>query len=133
MTVQWDTGLRDGLNDLITTTLGAGWKLKIRTGAQPANVATASSGSIVGSLAPTATASSTGTKAFVTGSPTFAALVANAGGAMHYELTTSADVVKERGSVTATGGGGDLTIDNLYIAVNQTVQITGFTKTCPGA
>jgi hypothetical protein len=31
--------------------------------------------------------------------------------------------------VTATGGGGDLTLDNVVVALGQTVTITGFTLT----
>jgi hypothetical protein len=31
--------------------------------------------------------------------------------------------------VTATGGGGDLTLDNVSIATNQPVTITSFTLT----
>jgi hypothetical protein len=35
--------------------------------------------------------------------------------------------------VTATGGGGDLTLDNTSLATGQDVLITGFTLTAPGA
>ena len=34
-----------------------------------------------------------------------------------------------QGSVTATGGGGDLTLDNAVIAVSQVVTINTFTLT----
>ena len=36
-------------------------------------------------------------------------------------------------NITATGGGGDMTVDNTSIAFGQTVNITGFTKTMGGA
>lgn len=131
MTVQWSDTLRGDLLDSITTRLGASWKLKIRTGAQPANVATASSGTVLATFTPTAGASAAGVKNYVTGSPSVAATATGTAG--HYELTTSADVVHERGSITITGGGGDLTIDNTSINNAQTVTVTGFTKTAPGA
>lgn len=132
MTVQWSVSLRNSMLDSITTALGAAWKLKIRTGAQPADVATASSGTILATFTPTAAAAATGSKTMVTSTPV--SVTATAGGvAGHYELTTSADVVVERGSVTLTGSGGDLTMDNTNITSGQTVQITGFTKTAPGA
>lgn len=35
------------------------------------------------------------------------------------------------GSVTATGGGGDLTLDNVSIATGQTVTVTSGTYTAP--
>ena len=134
MTIQNSTTFRNAALDLLTTTLGAGWKLKLRTGAQPADVATASSGTVVATYTPTAAAAASGSKTMVSSPPiTVNASAANGGGAMHYELTTSADVVHERGTVTATGGGGDLTIDNLNIASGQAVNITGWTKTAPGA
>ena len=38
-----------------------------------------------------------------------------------------------QGTITATGGGGDMTLDNTNIAAGQTVNITGFTLTAPGA
>ena len=61
---------------------------------------------------------------------------AAAGTAGYYRLITSTDTgaavetqVREEGTVTATGGGGDLTLDNTSIAVGQTVTITSFTRT----
>lgn len=132
MTVQHSDSIRNGKLDIITTVLGAGWKLKIRTVAQPATVATASSGTVLVTYTPTPAVASAGAKAMVTATPL--AGTATAGGtAGHYELTTSADVVHERGSLTATGGGGDMTIDNVNIANAQTVNITQFTKTAAGA
>lgn len=132
MTVQWSDTLRNAILDQITTTLGASWKLKLRSGAQPATVATASSGTIIATFTPTAAAASTGSKTMVTGAPIQVAASATAV-IGHYELTTSADVVHERGSVTATGGGGDMTVDNTSVTSGQIVQITAFTKTAPGA
>lgn len=132
MTVQWSDTIRNGLLDFLTTTYGAGWKVKIRTGAQPANVATASSGTVLATYTPTAAAASGGAKTMVTSTPLSVNGSAD-GTAAHYEVTTSGDVVHERGSVTVTGGGGDLTIDNAVIATGQAVQITGWTKTAPGA
>jgi hypothetical protein len=93
---------------LVTFTLGANW------------VALASSGSTsVNSLPITATASYSGS------SPQ------NAG---HYRLfDVTGATCMEQGSVTATGGGGDATIDNISIANSQTVTLTAFSVTEPGA
>lgn len=132
MTVQYSDAVRNAMLDAITTQLGAGWKLKFRTGAQPATVATASSGTELATFSPTAAAAASGSKTMVSGAPI--SVTASASGTVgHYELTTSAGTVHERGSVTATGGGGDMTIDNTVLASGQTVQITAFTKTAPGA
>lgn len=37
----------------------------------------------------------------------------------------------EQGTVTLTGGGGDLTLDNTNVTATQQITITGFTKTLP--
>jgi hypothetical protein len=38
-----------------------------------------------------------------------------------------------QGNCTNTGNGGDMTLDNIVIAINQTVTITGFLLTAPNA
>jgi hypothetical protein len=38
-----------------------------------------------------------------------------------------------QGSITATGGGGDMTLDNTSIASGQTITVTGFTLTAGNA
>jgi hypothetical protein len=132
MTQQYSTAHRNSMLDLWDTSLGSSWKLKIRTGAQPANVAAASTGTVLATFTPTLASASGGTKTMVTGVP-ISVSAANSGTAAHYELTKSDDTVVERGTVTVTGGGGDVTVDNTSITSGQTVQVTGFTKTAPGA
>lgn len=137
MAVQWSDALRNAILDQITSTLGAGWKLKLRTGAQPANVAAASTGTVVATYVHgttsgfTAGTASGASKNMIGSTISVAASAANAGGAMHYELTTSADVVHERGIVDVSPNTRDMTIDNLNITAGQTVNITAFTKTGP--
>lgn len=53
--------------------------------------------------------------------------------ATNYEVTDSSDVVKWSGTVTITGGGGDLTVDNPNIAQNQAVNVTSWTHTQPAS
>jgi hypothetical protein len=38
-----------------------------------------------------------------------------------------------QGTISATGGGGDLTVDNTDIADDQHITITGFAISAPGA
>lgn len=49
-----------------------------------------------------------------------------AGTAGHYRLRNVGDTHRIEGTVTATGGGGDCTLDNTNIAVNQTVTVNTF-------
>ena len=53
-----------------------------------------------------------------------------AGTAGHFRIYDSGGTVCGlQGSVTATGGGGDMTLDNIVIALLQLITITGFTLT----
>jgi hypothetical protein len=57
-----------------------------------------------------------------------------AGTAAHFRIYASNGTTAHiQGTVTASGGGGDLTLDNTSIALAQTVTITGFTLTSGNA
>lgn len=135
MPVQWSDAVRNAILDTWEATIGTSALLQIRTGAQPANCAAADTGTLLAEFALAAdwaAAAASGSKAF-SGLPVSIAAVA-AGTAGHYRIKNSAGTVThEQGDITATGGGGDITIDNTSIANGQTVRITAFTKTAPGA
>jgi hypothetical protein len=134
MTVQWSTTLRNNLLDQIETTIGTSAKVQIRTGAQPANCAASAAGTLLAEFAlgsDWADAASSGSKAFSSVPLSTTGLAAGSCG--HYRIVDSAGTTcHEQGTITATGGGGDITIDNVVIAVGQTVNITAWTKTAPG-
>lgn len=46
-----------------------------------------------------------------------------------FKVTTSSDVEIYRGTVTATGGGGDIELSSLVISAGDTVSITSMTYT----
>ncbi len=50
------------------------------------------------------------------------------GVAGHYRLRNAANTHWEEGTVTATGLGGDLTLDNTNIAIGQPVTVSTFTR-----
>lgn len=53
---------------------------------------------------------------------------AAAGSAAHFRIVDSAGTTCHmQGTVTATGGGGDLTLDNVSIAIGQVVTVSTFT------
>lgn len=54
-----------------------------------------------------------------------------AGAADNYQATDSDDEVMWSGTVSASGGGGDLQLDNVNIAVGQDVTITSWTHSQP--
>lgn len=131
MAVQLSVAARNARLDAIETTIGTSAILRIRTGAQPANCAAARSGTVLATLnlpSDWLAAASSGSKAK---SGTWEDASADAAGtAAHFEIMDStATTCHLQGSVTATGGGGDLTLDNVVIALAQQVTITGFTLT----
>lgn len=135
MTIQHSVAVRNAMLDSIETTIGASAKLQIRSGAQPASCATAASGTLLVEFALSAdwaAAAASGSKAFNATPVAGTGLAAGIAG--HYRIVDSAGTTcHEQGSITATGGGGDATINNTSIALNQAVQINAFTKTAPGA
>jgi len=130
MTIQLSDPVRNARLDSIETTIGATAKLQFRSGAQPANCAAADTGTLLAELTLPSdwmNAASGGVKTLL---GTWAGAGVAAGNAGHFRLKNNAGTVcGMQGSVTATGGGGDMTLDNIAIAAAQAVTITGFTLT----
>lgn len=129
MALQYGTTLRNAQLDQIETTIGTSPILRIRTGAPPATCATADSGTVLAEMTLPSdwmAAASSGSKAL---SGTWSDSSANATGtAAHFRIYDSGgSTCHMQGTVTATGGGGDLTLDNTSIASGQTVTISTFT------
>jgi hypothetical protein len=135
MTLQLSTAVRNALLDAIETSIGTSAVLKIRTGSVPANCATADAGSVVATLSLPSdwmAAASGGSKA-LSGSWVDASADAT-GTAAHFRLYASdGTTCGMQGTVTATGGGGDMTVDNTSFASGQSFTVTGFTLTAPNA
>ena len=125
MALQFSVAVRNAMLDAIETTIGTGAVLKIRTGAPPANCAAADSGTVLATLnlpSDWMAAASSGTKGK---SGTWEDTSADAAGtAGHFRLYASdGTTCGAQGTVTATGGGGDMELDNTNIAAGQDVQI----------
>lgn len=125
---------RNAMLDAIETDIGTSAILKIRSGSPPATVATASSGTVLATCnlpSDWLAAASSGAKAKAgTWEDTSADAAGTAG---HFEITTSGGTVKMRGTVTATGGGGDMTVDNTSFASGQQFTVSTFTLTAGNA
>lgn len=131
MAVQLSVSVRNARLDAIESTIGTDAVLKIRTGAAPADVATADSGTVLASLTLPSdwlAAASSGSKAK---SGTWQDTSADATGtAAHFRIYASDGTTAHlQGTVTVTGGGGDLTLDNVSIASGQSVTISSFSLT----
>jgi hypothetical protein len=131
MTLQYSVPVRNARLDAVESTIGTSAILKIRTGAPPATCATADSGSVLATLnlpSDWMAAASGGTKA-MTGTWQDASADA-AGTAAHFRIYASdGTTCGAQGTVTATGGGGDMTVDNVVFAAGQSFSITSFVIT----
>ena len=135
MALQYSGAVRNAQLDALETTIGTSAVLKIRTGAPPASVAAADSGTVLATLSLPSdwmAAASSGSKAK---SGTWEEASADAAGtAAHWRLYASdGTTAHAQGTVTATGGGGDMLVDNVVFAAGQTFTVTGFTITAGNA
>jgi hypothetical protein len=126
--MQWSTAVRNARADVVETTIGASAILKIRTGAAPATPATPDSGTVLATLnlpSDWMTAAAFGAKA-MTG--TWQDLSAdNTGTAAHFRIYDNAGTTCHmQGTVSMSGGGGDLIVDNTSFVTSQAFSITVF-------
>lgn len=131
MSVQFSVAVRNARLDAIETTIGTSAILKIRTGAAPATCATADAGTVLATLSLPSNwmnDAATGAKTLL---GTWQDASADAAGtAAHFRIYESGGTTCGiQGTVTATSGGGDMTLDNAVLAVAQVVNVTTFTLT----
>jgi hypothetical protein len=133
MAFQFSTAVRNAALDAIESTIGTAPTLEIRSGTVPANCAAADSGTVLATMTLPSdwlAAASGGSKSLL---GTWQDASADATGtAGHFRIKVSG-TCHMQGTVTATGDGGDMTLDNTSIASGQQVTITSFTLTAGGA
>jgi hypothetical protein len=137
MVIRLATATRDALANAITTRADSGTSaatIKVYSGTQPASANSAASGTLLATFTcsdPSFGASSTGVITLdITPAVTTTGAAAGTAGWFRLEANGATATVLD-GSVTASGGGGDMTVDNTSIAVGQTVTITSGTITMP--
>lgn len=130
MAVQLSTTTRNRLRDAYVAAFPAGSILELRTGGL-AGVGNADTGTLIASITLPASPFTNGTGQ-VTLNGTWSDTSANNTGTIaHYRITNGADI--EEGTVTTTGGGGDMEVDSTSVTAGQVVSITAWTITMPGA
>ena len=133
MSFKFSTAARNASLDAIETLIGTSVTLELRSGAAPANCAAADSGTLLASMTLPSdwmAAASNGSKTLL---GTWQDAAADAAGTVGHFRIKASTTCHIQGSVTATGGGGDMTIDNPVLASGQTVTITAFTLNAGGA
>ena len=134
MAEQYSTAVRNAALDAMETAIGTSPILKFFTGSVPANCAAASTGTVLVSMTCPSdwwAAASGGVKT-IAGTWNFTGIAAGTIG--YFRLFDSTGTTCHwQGTVTATGGGGDMTVDNTSIAVGQNGSVTTWSRTFPGA
>lgn len=134
MTMLFAQSTAHAMLDAIETDLGASPILYLRSGAPPATVGAADTGTLISTIAMAA-------DAFLAASAWAKAITAalqdlsadNAGTLGHWRIKTSGAVTKLSGTITATGGGGDMTVDNTSVTAGQQIDVTSFAINFPAA
>ena len=135
MTITYSAAVRNAKLDAIETTIGTSPILKIRTGAPPTHTSDASTGTVLATVTLPSdwmAAASSGAKSK---SGTWEDTSADATGtAAHFEILDSGgSTVHMRGTVTGTGGGGDMEVNNTSFASGQDFVVNTFTITSGNA
>jgi hypothetical protein len=135
MALQYSTTVRNAKLDVVESTISTSPILRIRTGAPPATCATADSGTVLATCTLPSdwmAAASGGTKALA---GTWQDTSADASGtAGHFRIYDSGGTTCHiQGTVTGTGGGGDMIVDNSVFASGQSFSVTSYTLTAGNA
>lgn len=135
MALQYSVNVRNARLDVVESTIGTAPLMEFRTGSPPASTAAAATGTQLAlSALPSdwMAAASGGTKA-KNGTWTITGTAAGDIGYFRVYEAGSPSLAHIQGTVTATGGGGDMTVDNVSVAIAQVVTVTGFTLTAGNA
>lgn len=133
----WSVDVRNAINDAITARIDSGagaGLLRIYTGSRPAGPATAASGTLLAQFTlndPAFAASSVGVSTLDITPEVADSSADNTGTAGYARFTDSDGNGKIDCTVTATGGGGEVTMNTVSFVAGAVVTVTGCTITAP--
>lgn len=134
MALQYAVSTRNAKLDAVETDVGTAPILKIRTGAPPADCATADSGTVLATLTLPSdwmNAASGGTKTLLGTWQDTSADAAGTAGHFRIYVGPAGTVCKIQGTVGTSGT--DMIVDNAVFAAGQSFSITSFTITAGNA
>jgi len=131
MAIQFSVTVRNTRLDSVETAIGTSAILRIRSGTVPATCATADAGTVLATIncpSDWLSAASGGSKSI---NGTWQDLSADATGtAAHFRIYDSTGTTCHiQGTVTATGGGGDMEVTNTSFTAGQSFTVNTFTLT----
>ena len=129
MSLQYSLDIRNARLDIVETLVGASPILTVYSGTKPADCTLADANTVLGSIALPADWMDVAANGLKPMLGTWQDPAADATGvATHFRIYASDGVTcKVQGSVTLTGAGGDMTVDNTTFNVGQIFVVTGFT------
>lgn len=131
MTIQLATSTRNAQLAAWGTDTGASAKLLIYSGAMPANCAAAATGTLLATFTLAATWLGTpAAGAVALANLPLSATIAATASAGYFRVTkTDGTTCTSQGTITATGGGGDMTFDSIALVSGNTLNIASFSLT----
>jgi hypothetical protein len=135
MAFQLSVAARNATLAAIETEIGLNPILTISTGSKPVDAATANTGTVLATMVLPSDWLGAAASGSIALSGTWQDLSADdSGTAGYFRLHNNAGTeCHMQGSVSATGAGGDMQLDNTNIATGQQINITTFTITAGGA
>jgi hypothetical protein len=127
------TTIRNTMTDAIVDSVDAGGAgtIEIRSGTRPADPATTATGTLLATVALSATAFGSASSGAATIVDPAAVTAVATGTATWFRAKSGGGTAQFDGLVTATGGGGDLTLTTTSIVSGMSVDVTGGTITVP--
>lgn len=131
MAVQLSVAARTTRITALVTEIGASPVLEFRSGSMPANCAASRTGTVLATMTLPSTPFGTPSSGAVAKSGTWQDASADATGTLGYWTLyqSNGTTVCAQGTVTATGGGGDITVASTSITAAQPFTINTFTIT----
>lgn len=128
MALQFSVPVRNARDDATEATIGTAAKLIIYSGSAPANCAASATGTVLGTLSLPSDWMAAASGGVKSKSGTWEDTSADATGTAGYFRVwdTAISACGIQGTVTLTGGGGNLTLDNTNIVAGQDILITQF-------
>lgn len=105
----------------VASTIGAGATIEIRSGSKPATPETTASGTLLATV--NVSGSFTATGGTLTSADPAAVTVAATGTAGYFRVKASGGTAHIDGTVTATGGGGDMQLATVALSAGATLDL----------
>lgn len=105
----------------LASDIGSAATIEIRSGSKPATPETAAAGTLLATV--TISGSFTSTNGTLTAADPASVTVTAGGTAGHFRVKTSGGTAKIDGTITATGGGGDMTLATTTLGAGGTLDL----------